>query len=75
MHLERKRWIIRRLSDDAVMCGTARNYEFRKESEIGNARICTYMSESKAYAAAFQSYRYDTTKVIAEPIAEILTTY
>lgn len=75
MYIERKRWIIRRRHDDAIMCGTARNYKFRLESEIGNAKICTYMSEAKAYAAAQQSYGYDETKVLAECVAEVIYTY
>lgn len=75
MYIERKRWIVRRRHDDAIMCGTARNYQFRRESEIGNAKICTYMSEAKAYAAANQSYGYDETKVIAEPVAEVITSF
>lgn len=75
MYIERKRWIIRRRHDDAIMCGTARNYQFRLESEIGNAKICTYMSEAKAYVAAQQSYGYDETKVLAECVAEVISTY
>jgi hypothetical protein len=75
MHIERKRWIVRRRHDGAIMCGTAKNYQFRIESEIGNAKICTYMSEAKAYASAYQSYHYDEAQVVAEPVAEIITTF
>ena len=35
MHIERTRYIIRRKSDNAIMCGLARCFQFKKESEIG----------------------------------------
>ena len=48
MHIERTRYIIRRKSDNAIMCGLARCFQFKKESEIGNTAIKTYVSEKKA---------------------------
>lgn len=39
MHIERTRYIIRRKSDNAIMCGLARCFQFKKESEIGNTAI------------------------------------
>lgn len=47
MHIERTRYIIRRKSDNAIMCGLARNFKFKKESEIGDAAIKTYVSGQK----------------------------
>ena len=49
MHIERTRYIIRRKSDNAIMCGLARCFQFKKELEIGNTTIKTYVSEKKRY--------------------------
>ena len=49
MHIERTRHIIRCKSDNAIMCGLARCFQFKKESEIGNTAIKTYVSEKKHY--------------------------
>ena len=34
---------------DKFMCGLARCFQFKKESEIGNTAIKTYVSEKKRY--------------------------
>lgn len=75
MFIERKRWIIRRKSDGSIMCGSAKNYEFRNIHEIGDAKVCTYMSETKAYFAARASFHYDEGQVSVEPVVEIVASY
>lgn len=73
MYIERTRYIIRRKSDDAIMCGLARCFKFKKESEIGNTAIKTYVSENKALSAAWSSYRYTENDVYIEKVIETIS--
>lgn len=75
MHFVRERWVVFRESDDKIFCGSARNYEWRDIKDIGNANICTYMSEKKALAAARASYGYKEDQVRAERVNEILVSF
>lgn len=73
MYIERARYIVRRKSDDAIMCGLARCFQFKKESEIGNTAIKTYVSEKKALSAAWSSYRYTENDVYIEKVTETIS--
>lgn len=75
MFIQRKRWIVRRKSDNAIMCGNPQNYVFKDVYDIENARINTYTSEARALFAANKSFGFDETKVVIEPIVEIITSY
>ena len=75
MYIERIRFIVRRTRDYAIMCGLARDFKFKKEQEIGNTAIKTYLSEKKAYAAAKSAFGYEDHEVYVERIHEILSTY
>lgn len=75
MYIERTRYIIRRKSDNAIMCGLARNFQFKLESEIGDTAIKTYVSEKKALAAAWQSYRYTEDDACAEKVVETISSF
>ena len=75
MHIERTRYIIRRKSDGALMCGLARNFKFKKESEICDTAIKTYVSKQKALAAAWSSYRYTEDDVYAEKVVETISSF
>ena len=73
MHIERTRYIIRRKLDNAIMCGLSRCFQFKKESEIGNTAIKTYVSEKKALSAAWLSYGYTEDDVYIEKITETIS--
>ena len=73
MYIERTRYIIRRKSDNAIMCGLARCFQFKKELEIGNTAIKTYVSEKKALSAAWSSYRYTENDVCIEKVIETIS--
>ena len=75
MNFTRERWVVFRESDDKIFCGQARNYEWRSLAEIGNANICTYMSEKKALAAVCSSYGYEADQVRAERVHEMLVSF
>jgi hypothetical protein len=72
MNFVRERWVVFRVYDNKVFCGSARNYEWRDLESIGNARIATYMSEKKALSAATASYGYSAEQVRAERVQEML---
>ena len=73
MYIERARYIVRRKSDDAIMCGLARCFKFKKESEIGNTAIKTYVSKKKALSAAWLSYGYTEDDIYIEKITETIS--
>lgn len=73
MYIERTRYIIRRKSDDAIMCGLSRCFQFKKESELGNTAIKTYVSEKKALLAVWSSYRYTENDVYIEKVIETIS--
>ena len=75
MNFTRERWIVFRESDNKIFCGQARHYEWRSLAEIGNANICTYMSENKALAAVRASYGYEADQVRAERVHEMLVSF
>jgi hypothetical protein len=75
MNFSRERWVVFRKLDDKILCGSARNYEWRNLEDVGNARIATYMSEKKAMSAAFSSYGYTPEKVRAEKVHEMLVSF
>lgn len=75
MHFVRERWVVFRELDDKIFCGKARHYEWRSLTDIGNASICTYMSENKALAAVRASYGYDEDQVRAERVNEMLVSF
>ena len=75
MNFTRERWVVFRESDDKIFCGQARHYEWRSIAEIGNANICTYMSEKKALAAVCSSYGYEADQVRAERVHEMLVSF
>ena len=75
MYIERIRYIVRRKRDYAIMCGLARDFKFKKEHEIGDTAIKTYLSEKKAYAAAKSAFGYEDNEVYVERIHETLSTY
>jgi hypothetical protein len=72
MNFTRVRWVVFRVSDNKIFCGSARNYEWRDLEDIGNARIATYMSEKKAISSATASYGYTPDQVRAERVCEML---
>ena len=75
MNFSRERWVVFREYDNKIFCGSARNYEWRDLSEIGNARIATYMSEKKAVSSATASYGYTADQVRAERVHEMLVSF
>ena len=75
MNFNRERWVVFRVSDNKIFCGQARSYEWRDLKDIGNANICTYMSEKKALAAAKASYGYTDDQVYAERVHEMLISF
>jgi hypothetical protein len=75
MNFSRERWVVFRELDNKIFCGSARNYEWRDLKDIGNANICTYMSEKKALAAARSSYGYEEDQVRAERVHEMLVSF
>jgi hypothetical protein len=75
MNFNRERWVIFRIADNKIFCGQARNYEWRDLKDIGNANICTYMSEKKALAAVKASYGYTEDQVYAERVHEMLVSF
>ena len=75
MRFSRERWVLFREEDNKILCGSARNYEWRSLKDIGNARIATYMSEKKAISAAFSSYRYTPEQVRAEKVQEMYVSF
>lgn len=56
IRIERKRWIIRRKSDGAIVCGLARDYQFKTPDKIGATAIKTWRSEKQALAAFDRSW-------------------
>ena len=75
MNFTRERWVVFRESDNKIFCGHARHYEWRSLTDVGNANICTYMSEKKALAAVFSSYGYEADQVRAERVHEMLVSF
>jgi hypothetical protein len=75
MNFSRDRWVVFRVADDKIFCGSARNYEWRAVEDIGNARIATYMSEKKAISSATASYGYTPEQVRAERVHEMLVSF
>jgi hypothetical protein len=75
MNFSRERWVVFRESDNKIFCGQARHYEWRDLKKIGNANICTYMSEKKALAAVRASYGYEEDTVRAERVNEMLVSF
>ena len=75
MNLSRERWVVFRVADDKVFCGSARNYEWRALEDIGNARIATYTSEKKAISSATTSYGYAPEQVRAERVLEMYMSF
>jgi hypothetical protein len=75
MNFSRERWVVFRESDNKIFCGQARNYMWRDLKDIGNANICSYMSEKKALAAVKASYGYDSDQVRAERVFEMLVSF
>ena len=75
MNICRERWVVFRESDNKIFCGSARNYEWRDLSNIGNARIVTYMSEKKAISSTMASYGYTADQVRAEKVQEMYVSF
>ena len=75
MRFSRERWVVFREADDKIFCGQARSYEWRSLKDIGNANICTYMSEKKALAAVKASYGYTEDQIRAERVQEMLVSF
>jgi hypothetical protein len=75
MRFVRERWVVFRESDNKIFCGQARHYEWRSLADVGNANICTYMSEKKAIAAVRASYGYEEDQVRAERVNEMLVSF
>jgi hypothetical protein len=75
MNFSRERWVVFREPDNKIFCGNARNYQWKDLNDIGNANICTYMSEKKALAAARASYGYEEDQVRAERVNEMLVSF
>ena len=75
MNFSRERWVVFRTSDNKIFCGQARNYMWRDLAEIGNANICSYMSEKKALAAVRASYGYGEDQVRVERVHEMLVSF
>lgn len=73
MWIERKRYIVRRKRDHAIMCGLARDLKFKSEGEIGDTAIKTYSSAKKAYNAVKSSFGYEDEEIYIEQITEVIT--
>jgi hypothetical protein len=56
LKIERARFVITRKERTEIFCGLARNYTFKKISEIGDTSIKTYMSKKKAESAYLRSW-------------------
>lgn len=73
MWIERKRYIVRRKRDNAIMCGLARDFKFKSEGEIGDSAIKTYYSAKKAYSAVKSSFGYEDDEIYIEQVTEVIT--
>lgn len=70
--IERTRWIIRRKDNGEIMCGLAKNYQFKRPDKIGDTAIKTYKSETKALAAFEKSWCNPEFEVEAVKVKESL---
>lgn len=71
--IKRKRWIVWRKSDGAIMCTlTSGKAGFLKSAAVKNERICTFMSEKFAYCGA-RSAGVSEDEAIAECVTETIT--
>lgn len=59
IYISRKRYIVVR-DDMDVLCGLARNYQFKPISGIGNTAVKTYLSEKKAWAGFKSSWKINS---------------
>ena len=54
--IERTRWVIMRNNRTEIFCGLARDYTFKKVSEIGDTAVKTYSSRKKAISSFENSW-------------------
>ena len=74
MKIERKRWVIMRNNRTEIFCGLARNYQFKKISEIGDTAIKTYRSEKQALSSFESSWWKPDFEIEAVAITETYAT-
>lgn len=72
--IERTRWIIRRKDTGAIMCGLARQFQFKTIEEIGDTAIKTYRSEKQALSAFNSSWSHVDFEIEAVKVIENLET-
>lgn len=58
MNIQRKRWVIERFGDGAILCGTAGHHHFELPDKLLNCNIRTFASEKLAESAAKQANCY-----------------
>lgn len=57
INIKRIRFVVVRTTDNSIFCGLARNYEFKKISELKDTPLKTYLSEKKAKSSFLLSWR------------------
>ena len=57
INIKRIRFVVIRTTDNSIFCGLARNYEFKKISELKDTPLKTYLSEKKAKSSFLLSWR------------------
>lgn len=71
----RRRWVVRRKSDGAIMCKAGKYFSFKCVDDIGMTAVKTYRTENMALAAYELSYNgeYDVEAVeVLEKIVEVV---
>ena len=65
MKIKRTRYIIMRNDRTEIWCGVSKHFYFKNISEIGNASIKTYESESRAKASCSSRNKdFEVVKII-----------
>ena len=70
MKIERKRWVIMRNNRTEIFCGLARNYQFKKISEIGDTAVKTYLSKNKALKSKTQILKLKGQSLFSSKLKE-----
>lgn len=56
--IRRERWAIIKPKTNKILCGLARNYEFKDIDNLGDTAIKTYRSEQQAVAGFIRSWNH-----------------
>lgn len=72
MLTQRERWIIRRKNDGKILCGLARNFQFKALEELKSTAIKSYRSKAQALAAFDASWWNPNFEVEAVKVRETI---